>query len=44
MEGRTFNYGTITLKDIENNSHLTFECNGNYKQVIVSKEEKENGE
>lgn len=43
MEGRTFNYGVITLQDIENNSHLIFECDGNYKQVIVGNEEESNG-
>lgn len=39
MEGREFNYGIITLKDIENNSHLIFVCDGNYKRVIVEREE-----
>lgn len=36
---REFNYGIITLEDIENNSHLIFICDGNYKRVIVEREE-----
>ena len=36
---KVFSYKDITLQDIENNSHLIFECDGNYKQVIVGKEE-----
>ena len=37
---REFNYGIITLQDIENNPHLIFICDGNYKRVIVEREEK----
>lgn len=37
---REFNYGEITLQDIENNSHLTFICDGDYKRVIVESEDK----
>lgn len=40
---RIFNYECISIQDIENNPHLIFECDGDYKQVIVSKEEEENG-
>ena len=39
MENREFNYGTITLQDIEKNSHLIFICDGDYKRVVVEKEE-----
>lgn len=38
MEGREFNYGVITLSDIENNPHLIFICDGDYKRVVVEKE------
>lgn len=36
---REFNYEVITLQDIENNPHLIFICDGNYKRVIVEREE-----
>ena len=39
---REFEYGTITIHDIERNSHLIFICDGNYKRVIVEREEKNN--
>lgn len=32
---REFDYETITLQDIENNSHLIFICDGDNKKVIV---------
>ena len=35
---REFNYGVITLKDIDNNSHLIFVCDGDYKSVLVERE------
>lgn len=34
-----FNYGTISIGDIENNSHLIFVCMGDEKQVLVEREE-----
>ncbi len=36
---RSFNYGVITLQDIERNPHLIFRCDGDYKLVIVEREE-----
>lgn len=41
---KVFNYECISIQDIENNPHLIFECNGNYKQVIVGIEEENEGE
>lgn len=32
---REFDYGVITLGDIENNSHLIFICDGDKNKVIV---------
>lgn len=37
---RTFNYEDISIKDIENNSHLIFICDGDKRKVIVEREEK----
>lgn len=39
---KTFNYEDITIEDIERNSHLVFECDGDSKKVIVERE-KEDG-
>ena len=39
---RTFNYEDISIKDIENNPHLIFICDGDRKEVIVEREEKNN--
>ena len=39
---REFNYGVITLQDIERNEHLIFICNGDYKSVVVEREEDNN--
>lgn len=36
---KEFDYKKITLGDIENNNHLTFECDGDRKKVIVKREE-----
>lgn len=36
---KEFDYGVITLNDIEKNSHLIFICDGDYKRVIVDREE-----
>ena len=36
---KEFDYGVITLNDIEKNSHLIFICNGDNKKVIVDREE-----
>ena len=36
---KTFDYKDISLKDIENNSHLIFVCDGDKKEVIVEREE-----
>lgn len=35
---REFNYSEITLKDIENNKHLTFVCDADNKKVKVESE------
>ena len=35
----TFNYDEISIKNIEDNPHLIFICDGNKKQVIIDKEE-----
>jgi len=37
---RNFNYETISLQDIENNSHLIFICDADSKKVKVEREEK----
>lgn len=37
---REFNYETITIQDIENNSHLIFICDADKKIVKIEKEEK----
>lgn len=39
---REFEYGTITINDIENNSHLIFICDGDSKKVKVDREEENN--
>jgi hypothetical protein len=39
---RKFNYETISLQDIENNSHLIFICDADNKKVIVEREEENN--
>lgn len=36
---RTFNYEEISIKNIDNNSHLIFICDGDNKEVIVEREE-----
>jgi hypothetical protein len=36
---KTFDYKNISLKDIENNSHLIFICDGDKKEVKVEREE-----
>ena len=36
---RSFNYEDISIKDIENNSHLIFICDAEKKEVIVEREE-----
>lgn len=36
---RTFNYEDISIKDIDNNSHLIFICDGDKKEVLVEREE-----
>jgi hypothetical protein len=36
---KTFNYETISIGDIENNSHLIFVCDGDKKEVVVEREE-----
>ncbi len=36
---RTFDYEDISTKDIDNNSHLIFICDGDKKEVIVEREE-----
>lgn len=40
---REFEYGTITINDIENNLHLIFICDGDSKKVKLESE-KENNE
>lgn len=35
---KEFNYGDITLHDIEINSHLIFICDADNKKVIVERE------
>jgi hypothetical protein len=37
---REFDYETITLRDIEKNSHLIFICDADSKKVKVEREEK----
>lgn len=37
--GRTFDYEDISIKDIDDNSHLIFICDGDSKEVIVEREE-----
>ena len=36
---RTFNYDEISIKNIEDNSHLIFICDADRKEVIVEREE-----
>lgn len=36
---REFDYGVITLGDIENNENLIFVCNGDSKKVEVGRDE-----
>lgn len=36
---RNFNYGLITLQDIERNEHLIFICDGDYKTILVERED-----
>jgi len=38
---RKFDYESITIKDIENNSHFAFVCDGDNKEVIVEREERQ---
>lgn len=37
---REFDYNSISLKDIEDNEHLIFMCDGDKKKVIIEREEK----
>lgn len=37
---RTFDYDEITLKNIEDNPHLSFICDGDKKEVKVEREDK----
>lgn len=37
---KSFNYKEISIKNIEDNPHLIFICNGDRKEVIVEREEK----
>lgn len=36
---RTFSYEDISIKNIEDNPHLIFICDGDKKEVIVEREE-----
>lgn len=36
---RTFNYEDISIKNIEDNHHFIFICNGDRKEVIVERVE-----
>lgn len=36
---KEFDYGVLTLRDIERNSHLIFICDGDNKKVIVERED-----
>ena len=38
---RAFSYDEISIKNIEDNSHLIFICDGDKKEVIVEREEKQ---
>ena len=35
---RKFNYEDITIKNIEDNKHLIFICDGDKKKVIIERE------
>lgn len=36
---REFDYNSISLKDIGDNEHLIFICDGDKKKVIIEREE-----
>lgn len=35
---REFDYGTISIQEIESNQHLIFICDGDNKKVVIESE------